>query len=378
MPSRPLALLFLSLVAGALALGGCSKETPQKAAPGQFAPIVKIATAALKDVPLRIDAVGAVEAYSAVSVTAQVNGQIEKVHFAEGDHVSKGELLVTLDQRPFKAALNQAAAILARDTAQMENAKKEAERSAALARDGVLAQADAERSQAAADAATAAVAADRAALENTRLMLEYGSIRSPISGKTGAVLLNEGNLIKANDKTLVTIYQMQPIYVAFSLPQRHLAALRVQMARHKLEVTAAAPGDDGPPAEGTLEFLDNAVDAATGTIKLKALFPNRGGGLVPGQFVNVTLTLAVDKDALTIPAHAVVTGQQGAYVFVVKPDGTAEMRPVTVARLAGAEAVIAEGVREGETVVTDGQLQVRPGGKVKPAAGDTAPRNGGQ
>lgn len=349
----------------AVALAACSKDAQQQSQKKQMPPApVKVAAAARKDVPLRLEVVGSVEAYATVSITAQVNGQIEKIHFKEGEHVEKGAKLVTIDPRPFKAAVAQAEAALARDTAQMENARRDAGRYEALAREGVVARSQADQSTTAAEALAAVVAADKAALENARLQLAYCHIHSPIDGQTGAVLLDEGNLIKANDKTIVTIFQVKPIYVSFTVPQVHLALIRGHMAEGRLKVTATPEGVRA--AEGVLVFIDNGVDPATGTIRLKASFPNSGGRLVPGQFVNVSLTLTTEKGALTIPSHAVMNGQKGEYVFVVK-NGTAEMRPIAVRRAFGGDVLIETGLEEGETVVTDGQIQVIPGGSVKVA-----------
>ncbi len=363
--SRPVHLLRHAglgiLVAAALA--ACSKGGPEMSQKRQMPPAnVKVAVAVKKDVPLQVEVVGTVEAYATVSVTAQINGQIEKIHFKEGDFVAKGSLLVTLDPRPFKAALAQAEAAQARDTAQLENARRDAERNESLAREGVVPRQQADQTTTAADALAAVVAADKAAVENARLNLAYCYIHSPIDGKTGAVQLNEGNLIKANDKSIVTIYQVKPIYVSFMVPQAQLAAIREHMAAGRLKVTATPEGVRG--AEGTLVFIDNGIDPATGTIRLKAAFNNGGGRLVPGQFVNVSMVLTTEKDALTIPSHAVMNGQKGEFVFLVK-NGLVEMRLVTIRRAFGDDVLIEKGLEAGDTVVTDGQIQAVPGGPVK-------------
>ncbi len=363
--SRPVHLLRHAglgiLVAAALA--ACSKGGPEMSQKRQMPPAnVKVAVAVKKDVPLQVEVVGTVEAYATVSVTAQINGQIEKIHFKEGDFVAKGSLLVTLDPRPFKAALAQAEAAQARDTAQLENARRDAERNESLAREGVVPRQQADQTTTAADALAAVVAADKAAVENARLNLAYCYIHSPIDGKTGAVQLNEGNLIKANDKSIVTIYQVKPIYVSFMVPQAQLAAIREHMAAGRLKVTATPEGVRG--AEGTLVFIDNGIDPATGTIRLKAAFNNGGGRLVPGQFVNVSMVLTTEKDALTIPSHAVMNGQKGEFVFLVK-NGLVEMRLVTIRRAFGDDVLIEKGLEAEDTVVTDGQIQAVPGGPVK-------------
>ncbi len=244
----------------------------------------------------------------------------------------------------------------------MENARRDAERNESLAREGVVPRQQADQTTTAADALAAVVAADKAAVENARLNLAYCYIHSPIDGKTGAVQLNEGNLIKANDKSIVTIYQVKPIYVSFMVPQAQLAAIREHMAAGRLKVTATPEGVRG--AEGTLVFIDNGIDPATGTIRLKAAFNNGGGRLVPGQFVNVSMVLTTEKDALTIPSHAVMNGQKGEFVFLVK-NGLVEMRLVTIRRAFGDDVLIEKGLEAGDTVVTDGQIQAVPGGPVK-------------
>lgn len=347
----------------AVALAACSKGVPQQAQKKQMPPApVTVVAAAKKDVPLRLEVVGTVEAHATVSLTSQISGQIEKIHFQEGEQVAKGALLVTIDPRPFKAAVAQAEAALARDTVQLENARRDAGRNNELARGGVVPQQQADQSTAAMDALTAVVAADKAALENGRLQLAYCYIHSPIDGQTGAVQVDEGNLIKANDKAIVTIFQVKPVYVSFAVPQGHLAAIRDHMARGRLNVTAVAEGFRA--VEGVLVFVDNGIDPATGTIRLKGQFPNTGGRLVPGQFVNVSLTLTTEKNVLTIPSRAVMNSQKGEFVFLVK-NGTAEMRPISIRRAFGDDVLIESGLEEGDTVVTDGQIQVIPGGPVK-------------
>ncbi len=352
--------LGLLLVA---ALAACSKNGPPQMKKGQMPPApVKVAAAVMKDVPLRLEVVGAVEAYNTVSITAQISGQIEKIHFKEGENVAKGSLLVTIDPRPFKAAVALAEAALARDTAQLRNALRDADRNEKLAHDEVVPRSQADQFNTAAEALAAGVAADKAALENAKLQLAYCYIYSPIDGQTGAVQLDEGNLIKANDKPIVTIFQVKPVHVSFAVPQAHLAPIRTHMAHGPLHVSAAADGFRA--AEGILVFVDNGVDPATGTIRLKALFPNTGGRLVPGQFVNVSLTLTTEKESLTIPSHAVMNSQKGEFVFLVK-NGLAEMRLITVRRAFGDDVLIESGLEQGDTVVTDGQIQVIPGGPVK-------------
>lgn len=324
---------------------------------------VKTALSAKKDVPLRVDVVGNVEAYSSISITSQVGGQLEKIHFREGQQVKEGDLLVTIDPRPYKSAVDQAEAALARDTAQMENAAKEAARHEDLAQKGFVSQSQYEQLKTAAEALKSVLAADRAAVANAKLQLQYCYIHSPIGGQTGAILVNEGNTVKANDKTLVTVTQVDPLYVGFSVSQAHLQAIRKYRARGTLKVTAL-PAEGLPPQHGTLTFIDNSVDPATATIKLKAKFDNRDKILWPGQFVKVSLLLTTEKGLVTVPSQALQASQKGQFVYVVTPEGTADMRHVEVGRVFGDESVVLSGLAAGETVITDGQMQTVPGGKV--------------
>jgi multidrug efflux system membrane fusion protein len=273
-------------------------------------------------------------------------------------------MLFRIDPRPFEVALRQAESALARDRAQAKNAREEADRYAGLAGKGFVSRQEHDRASTNAAALDAVVQADEAAVENAQLQLEYTVILSPIDGRTGAITVQKGNVVKANDVALVTINQIEPVYVAFSVPEQDLAAIRKYLATGELHVEAVlAPG--GRPIDGKLTFLDNKVSTATGTILLKATFPNRDHALWPGQFVDVVMTLTTEKGRTVVPAPAVQTGQQGQFLFVVKDDGTAEMRPVTIARTFDHWAVIGTGVQPGETVVTDGQIRITPGAKVE-------------
>jgi multidrug efflux system membrane fusion protein len=323
---------------------------------------VLTATVEQKDVPLQLKAIGAVEAYSNVSVKTQITGELTGVHFREGEDVKKGQLLFTLDKRPFEAALKQAQGMLARDQAQAANARAQARRYEALHQSGVVSREEFEQMQSNADALDAAVVADQAAVENARVQLVYCTIYSPIDGHTGPLLIHQGNMIKANDTPfLVSINQIQPIYVTFTVPEQNLAEIKRYLSRGKLKVLAYIPDDPRGPASGWLSFIDNTVDQATGTIKLKGEFANADRRLWPGQFVDVVLTLAQQPNAIVVPAQAVQNGQQGQFVFVVKPDMTVEARPVTLDRSSDGQAVIAKGLAAGERVVTDGQLRLVPG-----------------
>ncbi len=327
---------------------------------------VKVAVAEKKTVPIEIRVIGNVEAYNTVSIKAQVNGMLEKVLFSEGQDVKKGQLLFTIDRRPFVASLNQAKAAMARDIAQEKYAREQARRYGDLLKDGIVTQDQYDQLRSNADALAESVRADRAAVDNAAVQLSYCSIRSPIDGRTGNLAVQPGNLVKANDvPVLVTINQINPIYVTFSVPEKNLAEIKKYMAAGNLKVEARVPNDSGPAELGELSFLDNAVDMTTGTIKIKGTFANSQRRLWPGQFVNVTLTLTSIPNAVVVPAQAIQTGQEGQYVFVVKPDKTAESRPVSIGEALDGETVVLKGVSPGETVVTDGQLNLGPGSRVE-------------
>ena len=333
---------------------------------GLNAPVpVTVATVQQKSVPLEITGIGTVIAATTVAVRAQITGEMTAVHFKEGDDVQQGQLLVSLDKRPFEAALQQAQATLERDTAQANNARAQAARYRDLQARGIATKEQVDTSTTQAAALDATVAADRASVDNARVQLEYATIDAPISGRTGLLQVHPGNLIRANDTIpIVTINRITPVYVSFAVPEAQLPELKRYMARGQLTVRALPPSETGNPSIGHINFIDNAVDTATGTIRVKGTFPNEDRRLWPGQFVNVTLTLSQDPNAIVVPLLAVQTGQQGTYVFVVKSDQTVEMRPVTVARNRDAESVIKEGLKAGETVVTDGQLRLVPGSRV--------------
>ena len=310
--------------------------------------------------PLQIRAVGNVEAYSTVAVKSQVTGVLTQAHFKEGQDVKKGQLLFTIDPRPFEAALKQAEANLARDTAQLQNSREQARRYAELVKKQYVSQEQYDQIRANADAAEAVVQADQAAVENAKVQLSYCYIFSPIDGQVGTLLVNEGNLVRVNDATpLVVINQITPIYVTFSVPEQNLADIRRHMAAGSLKVAAQFQSDEGRPEQGSLAFIDNAVDRTTGTIKLKAEFKNAERRLWPGQFINVALTLSTQSDAVVVPAEAVQVGPEGQHVFVVKPDNSVEVRPVVVARTNEGEAVIAQGLQAGEQIVREGQFLLR-------------------
>lgn len=348
---------------GAMLITAC---TQKKSDPPHRPPApVTVAKVVRKTLPVRINAIGNVEAYSTIDVKSQIGGQLVKVHFREGQDVKKGQLLFTIDPRPYEAQVKQAEATLAKDTAQMEYAREESRRYQELVKKGYVAKDQYDQFRANAAALDATVKADKAQLDNAKLQLTYCYIYSPITGRTGAILSNEGNVIKANaDTGMVTIQQVQPIYVDFSVPEQYLSLIKKYMAKGRLEVQARPDQKDGGAEKGLLTFVDNSVDASTGTIKLKGTFENRDRRLWPGQFTRVALTLTEEPNALIIPSSAVNTGQDGNYVFVVNNDHTVKQQHVKVERTFHDESIIEEGLKAGETVVTDGQLRLGPGAKV--------------
>lgn len=340
---------------------------------------VRVAVAAEIPMPFQLTSVGTVEAIRSANVAAQVNGVITKVTFREGDPVRAGQVLFRLDPRPFRATLDQAVAVLERDRARAQTARDEARRSQTLYEQNVLSQSEWDQKRSDAEALTATVRADSAAVRTARLNLEFASIRAPISGKTGRLLVHEGDLVRGgSNETLVTIIQPQPIWVRFTVPDREVSTvLRHRDAKPRVIVQPSGGGS--APSEGALVFIDSGVDPATGTMLLKGEFPNADGRLVPGQFVDVRLILDVQPRALVVPSVAVSHGQEGSFVYVVAPDSTVATRPVAVERTQDDLAVIASGLKPGDRVVTEGQLRLSPGAKVlvRPAApAGTPPRNG--
>jgi len=326
---------------------------------------VTVAPVVNKPMPIEISVIGTAEAFSNVGIRAQITGQLEKVNFTEGDDVQQGQVLFTLDRRPLELALREAQANLERDTARAENAALMTKRYEDLAKRGIAPREQLDTSRADLAALTATVSADKAAVENATVQLDYATIKAPISGRTGALAVHEGNLVRANDQTaLVTINQIMPMSVSFAVPEARLSELKRYLAGGTLNVKATPPNDEGPAALGKIAFVDNAVDETTGTIRVKGTFPNTDRRLWPGQYVNVVVTLTTDPKAIVVPSVAVQNGQQGTYVFVVKQDQTVEMRPVTVQRVSASETVLAGGVQPGDTVVTDGHLRLIPGSHI--------------
>jgi multidrug efflux system membrane fusion protein len=318
-----------------------------------------------KAVPVTVKAVGTVEPISSVQIRAQVTGQLSAVNFREGQDVQEGQLLFTIDSRPFDAALAQAKAVLAKDTAQAQNARTLATRYTELFQRGLVPRTDYEAQTASATSAEAVVAADQAAIEAATLNVQYTKIPAPAAGRTGAITAHPGDLVRANDTTpLVVINRIAPIYVTFSVPGNLLDQIRRYQAKKPLRVAARVSQATDTHATGSVTFIDNTVDATTGTIKLKGTFPNEAHALWPGLFVDVNLQLSVDPQAIVVPTAAVQTGQSGTFVYVVKGDRTVDLRPVAVARAEGTESVVTSGLKNGEVVVTDGQLQLTPGARI--------------
>ncbi len=363
------AFIFPAILA--IGLAGCADGGKAAPAEGGRGPRAGDATVPVtiskvlqKAMPVQLAVIGNVEPFSSVQVKSQVQGEILSVHFKEGDDVKKGDLLFNIDPSPFQATLDQAEANLAKDRAQLDNAQQELKRYTDLAARGIVPQEQVDTARTTAASFAASMKADQATIDNAKLQLSYCSIRAPISGRTGALLVHAGNLVKQNDVPLVIINQVAPIYVSFAVPEAQLPEIKQYRSAGTLHVRATVPNDNNAPADGTISFVDNAVDPTTGTIKLKGTFANADHRLWPGQFVNILLTLTTQPNAIVVPSQAVQTGQQGQYVFVVKADQTVESRPVVVARTMDTQTVISSGLKPGETVVTDGQLRLVPGAKV--------------
>ncbi len=409
----PLLLSACSSPGGSAASGGGG--TGGRGGRGAGGPVPVLTAPVLqKAMPVTLPAVGTVEAITSVQIRAQVTGQLSSIHFTEGQEVQKGQPLFSLDARPFQAALAQAQAVLARDAATWQNSQAQQTRAENLFQRGLIPRDQYETQKAGTSALAATVEADKAAVENARLNLQFAEITAPLTGRTGALNVHVGDLIRANDTTpLVVINQTAPVYVTFAMPGRYLPDIRHFQAERPLPVVAVAaagsiataapqpgqagvqpasaqgtpPGQAAPPAtpgttpamtapgapapaplgpaeRGVVTFIDNTVDPTTGTIRLKGTFPNATRQLWPGAFVQVTLQLTTDSDALVVPATAVQASQDGQFVYVVKADRTVEMRPVQPERQQGDQMVIARGVSAGEIVVTDGQLRLTPGTRV--------------
>ncbi|MCX7918001.1 MAG: efflux RND transporter periplasmic adaptor subunit [bacterium] len=376
-----------------LILYSCGKSEKSKKPKNPEMVPVTVATVIRKDVPLQRNTIGSVESYSTISVVPQVGGTLFQVKFQEGQEVKKGDLLFIIDPEPYQLALKQAEAELERsiaqhaqteanyirDSVQFENAKVELNRAAELLEAGVITQAEYDQTKTNVESLLATLQADRAAIktseatinaarsavENAKIQLGYCYVRSPISGRTGSLLINQGSVVKANDKPVVAINQVNPIYVSFALPEQDLSQLKKYMRLKQLNVEAVIQNEAKHRVPGTLSFLDNAIDRTTGTIRLKAIFPNADHRLWPGQFVDVILTLTTELNMVVVPNEAIQTGPEGQFVYIVKSDNTVELRPIVVRRRYGSESVVEQGVQPGEIVVTDGQLRLTPGAKIE-------------
>jgi len=360
--------VFFFFLVAVLLLSGCGNKDQVQAAGGAAdrpaAPVV-VASVEQRDLPVQILAIGNVEAYQTVQIRSQVNGQIQKIFFREGEDVRKNQLLFQLDKRPFQADLDKAIGQMKHDQAQAENSRIQAERYSGLEKEGVASheQADQMRAQAKADAS--AVEADKATVDAARVQLVYTDITAPMDARAGALLINLGNLVKANDTPyLVQLNQVTPIYVTFFVPEEHLDEVRRYFASGQLKVLAYPKGQSANPAVGRLTFIDNGVDTTTGTFKLKATFENKDRRLWPGEFVDVALQLSTQKGAIVVPTKAIQTGQRGDYVYVVRNDNTAESRPVKTAGAYENLTLVSEGLQAGERVIVNGQLRVAPNAKV--------------
>jgi membrane fusion protein, multidrug efflux system len=371
---KRLRLLSPSILLGLLTVSfflfsGCSSEKkvdPAKARRDRTVPVT-VSPVMEKTIPVQIKAIGNVEAYATVSIKSRVGGELKQVSFQGGQDVKKGELLFIIDPDPYEAALKQSQANLAKSVALLKKAEEDRMRYADLVQKEYISQEQYDQARTNADALKAQIKADQAAVDNARLQVGYCTIRAPLSGRTGDLLADKGNMIKAQDdnKSLVIINQIQPIYISFAVPEQDLGQIKKYAAAGQLKLKALVPKDGEYPEEGGLSFMDNTVDKATGTIKLKGTFANKERRLWPGQFVNVVLDLTTQSDALVVPSQALQTGLEGQYVFIVRPNLTAETRPVVIGRPFNGQTVIEKGVQAGEKVVTDGQFQLITGTKVQ-------------
>jgi len=356
-PGRQVCLSLLAMVS----IVGCSKKSGSPQAPA--VPVV-VAHVIATNIPVRVAAVGNVLAYSTVTLRSQVTGQLSDVHFKEGQEVKKGDLLFTIDSRPFEAALLQARATAAKDVAQMQNLQVQFDREKQLFAQQIDSQDQYDTAKASLMSQQGMVAADNAAVTNAALNLEFTSITSPIDGVVGAQLVYPGNIIKSEDDVMATITQIHPISVLFSVPEQYLAEIKREMLNAPLRVEATIQNMTGDPAEGELTFIDNAVDPNSGTIQLKGTFDNANNRLWPGQFVRVQLTLSQLPNALVVPTQAVQTGQNGQYVYVIKGDQTADERSISIGTAYNGMTVVEKGLTNDEVVVTDGQMRLTPGTRV--------------
>lgn len=353
--------LALSLLAAA-----CGEKKPPPPSPVP----VTVATAEEKTVPVEIRNIGNVEPYATVGIKSRLAGQLVQVNFQEGQDVKEGELLFVIDPRPYEAALKQAEANLERDKALAFKAHSDLKRYAELIQKQFVSQQDYDQAKATAESLGAVVNADQVAVQNARLNLSYCYIKAPLTGRTGNLLANQGNMIKENaDTAMVVINQIQPIYATFAVPEKYLPTLKKYMAEEKIKVDAIIPTDPEHPEQGVLTFVNNTVDQTTGTIQCKATFANAGKRLWPGLFVNVVVKLTEEPNVILVPSQAIQSGQQGQFVWVINPDLSAEPRPVEVDRSIGSEVIVRKGLKAGDRIVIDGQLRLVKGAKVEIKSG---------
>jgi multidrug efflux system membrane fusion protein len=387
------AAALVLLLAGCSTQGASADSGKSKKGGSAVVPVV-VGIVGTRDVPMEIQVIGNVEAYNTINVVTQVSGQLTEAGFQEGEYVKKGSLLFKIDPRPYQAAIQQADANIARDTAMLAQAKANLSRDLAsekyakansgrykeLVNEGIVSKDQSEQIESNADAISQAVAADQAAiesakanvgasqaaLETAKVNLSYTTITSPIDGRTGNLTVKQGNVVTANTTSLISINQVEPIYVTFAVPENHLADIKVAMAQGQhLPVFATPQGEDSVKTQGNLTFIDNNVDMTTGTIKLKGTFPNTDRKLWPGEFVRVILRLSTQAHALVVPNQAVQTGQNGQFVYVVKADQSVESRPVVTGARVDQDLVVNKGLEPGEMIVLEGQLRLAPGMKVK-------------
>lgn len=342
---------------------GCAKKAEKPK--GRPPALVVTAVASIRDVPVQLRAIGTMEASESVAIKAQVSGELTKVAFREGEDVQKGALLFQLDPRVYQAALKKAEASMHRNRVIMENARKDYDRYSQLVKDGIVTQEQAEGYRTKAESAAAEVASDQASVDSARTQLTYCTITAPVSGRLGVLAVNRGNVVKANETVLVTINKLTPINASFTIPEKELPEVKRHLANGRVVVEAEVPGSGAIREKGVVSFIDNTIDPTTGTIRLKAAFANAEKQLWPGQFVNLAIIMAIRNNAVVVPSQAIQTGQKGQFVFVVRQDATAEIRPVVAGPATQGVTVMESGIQPGEQVVIDGQMRVVPGGKVE-------------
>jgi len=368
----------MAALVGLLAMSGCSKKSTQAAGLPQFAPLVTVTRATTHDVPVYLEEIGRSGAFESVTVTPQISGRIMERSFEDGAELKKGQLLFTIDPRPYQAQLDSAQAQLAQSKAALDLAKTQLKMYDSIANTRAVSQLDVETKKNTVAVDEAQVQANEAAVENAKLNLDYCYIHSPIDGRAGMRLVDVGNVVQPNSAGLLLIQRLDPIYADFTVTEADLPEVQQELARGTLHAAVRVPSD--PPnrgREGQLTFVDNTVQNATGTVNLRATIPNADHHFWPGQFVNVTLVLATVKNAVLIPNQATQISQQGPYVYVVKDDDTAELRIVTLGQRQGDDVVVTKGLSAGERVVLTGQLTVQPGGKVRVEEGAPANSPGG-